>query len=230
MKYLLILILLITLIPAIGQQKKKWQISVQLQPELTLHQNQYSYRWREKYTKASFNIGFSTALQYNISERLFADIGLGYISRRLNTAAFLNQAKLPLPYYSDTKELNTTNHLSYRTVQVPVNVGYYVVKNEKLSGFLIAGITANYLLNAKYDVTFAKYNATYTKGYLQGISLNGGAGADIPISKKIVLTNSITYSFMNKVEKDKFLFSQDEDVISLTHNFLRVSTGIKWSL
>ena len=99
MKYFLILILLITLIPAFGQQKKKWQLRVQLQPELTLHQNQYSYKWREKYTKASYNIGFSTALQYNISDRLFADIGLGYISRRLNTAAFLNHSKLPPPYY-----------------------------------------------------------------------------------------------------------------------------------
>jgi len=111
-----------------------------------------------------------------------------------------------------------------------VNVGYYVVKNEKLSGFLIAGITANYLLNTKYDVTFAKYNATYNKGYWQGISLNGGVGADMPLLKKIVLTNSITYSFMNNVEKDKFLFIQDENVISLPHNFLRVSIGIKWSL
>jgi len=227
MRHFLILLLLVSFIPALGQQKNKLQVSFQLQPELTFHQNQYSYRWREKHTKSTFNIGFSTAVQYNFTNRLFVDIGLGYLSRKLNTSVFLDQATLPAPHYSATKELNHTQHLSYRTLQIPANFGYKFINKQTFNSYFVLGVSANYLLNASYKVGNPQYDDTYKKDYWQGVSFNGGLGADIRLIKNIFLFNSITYSFINPVQADKFLFSQDEKEIALPHNYLRVSTGIK---
>lgn len=148
MRNILLILLVISYIPLFGQEKQTFQLSFQLQPELTLHQNEYSYRWRDKYTKVTFNVGFASELQYNLTDRLFLHIGLGYVSRRLNTTVFLDQAKLPPLHYSGTKELNNTRYLSYRTFQVPIHVGYTFIENSKFRAFLVGGISANYLLNA----------------------------------------------------------------------------------
>jgi hypothetical protein len=230
MKSILITLLLISFIPSLGQEKHKFQVSFQLQPELTLHQNQYSYRWRDKYTKATFNVGIASEVQYNLTSRFFISVGLGYISRRLNTTVFLDQATLPLPHYSGTKELNNTKYLSYRTLQVPANIGFNFIDNKKLKSFLLAGVSANYLLNAYYQVGNPQYDATYKKGYWQGVSFNGGIGADIHLAKNLFLTSSLSYSFTNPVHSDKFLFSQDDKGIALPHKYLRVSLGIKMPL
>jgi hypothetical protein len=230
MRTFLLTMLAFSFIPSYGQKKQNFQLSFELQPELTLHQNQYSYRWRDKYTKATFNVGFASELQYNVTSRLFVIAGLGFISRRLNTAVFLDQAKLPPPHFSDTKELNTTKYLSYRTIQVPINMGYGFIENNKFKAFLIGGISANYLLNAYYTVGSAKYDATYKKGYWQGIGINGGIGADIQLTKMLVFTNTLSYSFFNPVRSDKFLFSQGEKEIPLPHKYLQLSTGIKFPL
>lgn len=213
-----------------AQENQKFQLSIQLQPELTLHQNQYSYRWREMYTKATFNVGLTSAIQFNVTTRLFFNAGLAFISRRLNTAVFLDQSKLPPPHYSETKELNTTKYLSYRTLQIPINVGYNIFKNNKFKSFLIWGISANYLLNAYYKVGRVQYDASYKKSYWQGIGVNGGLGVDIQVTKKLLLTNALSYSIVNPVQPDNFLFSQDAKEISLPHKYLQISTGLKFPL
>ena len=230
MRHFLITLVIVSFIPSFGQEKQKFQMSFQLQPELTFHQNQYSYRWRDKYTKATFNVGIASEVQYNLTSRFFVSVGLGYISRRLNTTVFLDQATLPPPHYSATKELNNTNYLTYKTLQVPANIGFYFIDNKRLKSFLLAGISSNYLLNAYYHVGNPQYDATYKKGYWQGASLNGGIGADIHLAKNLFLTNSISYSFTNPIHSDRFLFSQDDKAIALPHKYLRVSTGIKMPL
>lgn len=227
MRNILLILLAFSFIPSFGQEKQTFQLSFQLQPELTLHQNQYIYPWRDKYTKATFNVGFASELQYNVTNRLFLNIGLGYVSRRLNTTVFLDQSKLPPPHYSLTKELNGTKYLSYRTFQVPINVGYTFIETNKFKAFLVGGISANYLVNAYYEVGRAQYDGTYTKGYWQGVAINGGIGADIQLTKNLLLTNTLSYSFINSVHSDKFLFSQDDNKIPLPHKYLRLSTGVK---
>ena len=168
------LTLLTFALQAIGQKKSKLQLSFQLQPELTFHQNQYSSISTPKHAKSTFNLGFASTVQYNLTDKMFFDMGFGYISRRLNTSAILDQATLPPPHYSATKELNHTDYLSYTTLQIPVNFGYVIVDNKKLKSFLLLGMSANYLLKAKYKVGNPQYDDTYNKGYLQGLSFNGG--------------------------------------------------------
>ena len=235
MKKILTLTLLTFALQAIGQktvaQKSKLQLSFQLQPELTFHQNQYSSISTPTHTKSTFNIGVSSAVQYNLTNRIFVDIGFGYISRRLNTSAILDQATLPPPHYSATKELNHTDYLSYKTLQIPVNFGYVLMDNKKFKSFLLLGMSANYLLKTKYQVGNPQYDDTYKKGYWQGLSLNSGIGTDLRLTKNTTLTNSITYSFINSVQRDKFLVrKRDEGPIALSHNYLRASIGIKTSL
>lgn len=231
MKKILTLTLLTFALQAIGQNKSKLQLSFQLQPELTFHQNQYSSISTPNITKATFNVGFASTVQYNLTKKMFFELGLGYISRRLNTSAILDQATLPPPHYSASKELNHTDYLSYTTLQIPVNFGYVIVDNNKFKSFLLLGMSANYLLTAKYKVGNPQYDDTYKKGYWQGLSFNGGIGSDLRLSKNITLTNSITYSFLNSVQKDEFLVrKRDEGSIALPHNYLRLSIGIKTAL
>ena len=231
MKKILTLTLLTFALQAIGQKKSKLQLSFQLQPELTFHQNQYSSIVTPRHTKSTFNLGFASTVQYNLTDKMFFDMGFGYISRRLNTSAILDQATLPPPHYSATKELNHTDYLSYTTLQIPVNFGYVIADNKKFKSFLLLGMSANYLLKAKYKVGNPQYDDTYKKGYWQGLSFNGGIGSDLRLSKNTTLTNSITYSFINSVQKDKFLvLKSDEGAIALPHNYLRLSLGIKTAL
>lgn len=231
MKKILTLTLLTFALQAIGQKKSNLQLSFQLQPELTFHQNQYSSISTPTHTKSTFNIGISSTVQYNLTNRIFFDIGFGYISRKLNTSVILDQATLPQPHYSASKELNYTNYLSYKTVQIPVNFGYVFIENKKIKSFLLLGMSANYLLKAKYKVGNPQYDDTYKKGYWQGLSLNGGIGTDLHLTKNTTLTNSITYSFINSVQKDKFLVrKRDEGEMALPHKYLSLSIGIKTSL
>jgi opacity protein-like surface antigen len=230
MRNILLTLLVISFIPSFAQQKQNFQLSIQLQPELTLHQNQYSYRSLDKYTKHTFNVGIASELQYNFTDRLFLNFGLGYISRRLNTTVFLDQEKLPPPHYSETQELNNTKYILYRTLQVPVNLGYSFIVNNKFKAFVVGGISANYLLNAYYKVGNTQYDDTYKKGYWQGVGVNAGLGADFHLTKNLLFTNIISYSFVNPVHSDKFLFSQNENEISLPHKYLRISAGVKLPL
>lgn len=226
MRYILTACIVLSASAMCAQENRKLLLSLQLQPEQTYHKNNYSYRWRETYTKTTFNTGIEANIQYYFSKRLFTEIGLGYISRRLNTTVFLNQAALPPPRRSMTLELVAPRSVSFRTIQFPLNFGYNMISKKKLNLFLNAGVEGNYLLNTYYD-TFEKYKGTYAKGYWQGYTVNLGSGMDYHIAKKIMATGRLTYSVINTVQKDAYLNSQDKYGIPLPYTYLRLSMGVR---
>lgn len=217
-------ILLLFSVVSFGQKSAKWQLSFQLQPELTVHKNQYSFRWEERFNKQTFNVGLATLLQYNLTERIFIEGGLSFISRNLAANAFVNHSVLPPPYYDSTGILYVTRGIALRTLQLPLSVGATIVKTAKTKIFVKGTYIPNFLLNAKYEVN--NYPA-FKKNYWQGYSLNAGIGTDYQWNNKIALTGSLAYSLRNTVAKDPHLFSQDERPIALPHSYLQLSTGIK---
>ncbi len=209
MKHLLILCLICISSIIYGQNKGDWMISIQLHPECGFYKNDYAYQFSEKSNKENFNLGLSTNLLYNISNRFFVEAGLSYISLKFITTAFLNQGALPSQNRSGTFELNTIKSVSYRTLSLPVNFGYYLVNQTGFKGFILTQFSVNYLLNGTYSVNQEKYDGTYKKNYLQGYSAGPGAGTDFRISKKCWTTLSLVYSLVNKIHTDKYLFSQE---------------------
>lgn len=231
MRYVLTTILLLYSVLTFGQKNDKFSFAFQLQPELTYHKNNYAYRWKDTYTKSTFNIGIEATLQYYLTKRLFAETGLGYISRKLNTTVFLNQNVLPPPRQSGTQELVNTKSVSFRTLQLPLNFGYNFIQRPKINLFLNAGLTGNFLMNTYYGLGgFKQYEGSYKKNYWQGYSVKLGIGTDYKISKKIGTTSRISYSLINTMKDDKYLFSQDEYVIPLPHKYLRLSVGLRMAL
>ena len=231
MRHILIAILLFCAVISYGQNKEKLSFSVQLQPELTYHKNNYAYRWKDTYTKSTFNIGIEATIQYYLIKQLFVETGLGYISRKLNTTVFLNQSALPPPRQSWSRELVNTKSVSFRTLQLPVNFGYNVISKQKMNLFLNAGLTGNFLLNTFYGLdSFKQYEGSYKKNYWQGYTVNLGLGVDYKIYKKIKATSRISYSVVNTMRDDEYLFNQDEYVIPLPHKFLRLSVGLRMAL
>ncbi|MES2005820.1 MAG: outer membrane beta-barrel protein [Bacteroidota bacterium] len=231
MRCILMLLLLCSSVVLSAQTKNNLFFAIQLQPELTYYKNNYAYRWRETYTKSTYNIGIEATLQYRLTKRLFAETGLGYISRKLNTVVFLNQGALPPPRQSFTLELVNTKSVSVRTLQVPLNLGYDVIALKRIQLNLVTGITGNYLLNAYYGLGGLKqYEGTYKKNYWQGYAVNLGLGMNYTINKTVSLTNRITYSVYNTVKEDAYLFSQDQYGIALTHEYLRLSVGLRMRL
>ncbi len=225
-KFLIIALLLFSML-TYGQKINKWHLNYLLQPELTYHENDYAFRWKEKYTKSTFNIGMSVSAQYNITNRFFAEAGLGFISRKLNAIAFLSQSALPPPHYDSMAELVTTKSISLRTIELPFNLGYNFFKTTNCNLFIKTGISPNFLLNSYYNVFRDKYRGTYQKNYWQGYSLNASIGIDYKVAKKITAVSFLSYSFINTVTKDTYLFSQDEYTIALPHKYLRLQIGIK---
>ena len=65
MRHFLTAILVFLTVISFGQKKDRSSFSLQLQPELTYHKNNYAYRWKDTYTKSTFNIGIEA--QFNIS-------------------------------------------------------------------------------------------------------------------------------------------------------------------
>ena len=93
---------------------------------------------------------------------------------------------------------------------------------------MTAGLTGNFLLNTYYGIGgFTQYEGSYKKNYWQGCSVNLGLGTDYKLSKKIKLTSKITYSVINTMRADDYLFSQDAYVIPLDHRYLRLSIGLR---
>ncbi|MBN9349835.1 MAG: outer membrane beta-barrel protein [Chitinophagaceae bacterium] len=223
---LIILVFIFFSLPAAGQNKKNYSVYLYFQPELTFYKNNYAFRWRDTYTKDSWNFGVQTNLKVDLTKRFFSEIGLGFVSRKLTTIAFLNQTVLPPPHQSWTMELVGTKSVSLRTFEIPVNFGYNFITRSKTNIFFTSGISVNYLLNTFYEVGFQKYQDTYPKKYWQGISLNFGVGSDYRISKNIRLTGRVSYSAVNTVKEDNYLFSQDVYGISLPHKFLKMSFGV----
>jgi outer membrane protein W len=198
-----------------------------VQPELTFHDNQYSYRAKERYTKATFNLGYSAFVQYNIDDKLFLDAGLGFTSRRLNTLIFLRQSALPYPHTSLSKELNGTEFVRFNTLSLPLHVGFNFIEKQKLKSFVSVGVTPSFLLTTYYKVANPQYTGAYKKAYFQGVSFSGGIGLDYTLKKGIVLSQSLNYTFINPVREDDFLFSQDLEEIEIQHNFLQLNLGVK---
>ncbi len=227
MRQTLIALLLCSSVISFGQKSDRWQLSFQLQPELTFHKNQYYYKSQEQFTKLTFNIGAASLIQYNLTDRIFIEGGLGFISRKLTTQAFVSQSSLPVPYYDTTLVLHVTRSISLRTLQLPVGIGVTIIKTKNAKLFVKADYVPNFLLNTKYEIS--NYPA-FKKNYWQGYSLNAGIGMDYQLNKKVSLTSALEYSFTNTVTKDPYLFSQDERSIALPHTYLQLSAGIKTSL
>lgn len=215
-----------------GQNTNHFSLTVQLQPELTFHKDNYSsFRLQDVNNTISFNTGIEAAIQYDLTPKLVAGLGIGYIPRKLNAMAFLDQGRLPEPQRSPSAELVSTAAVILRTVQVPVSLNYRFIEKGKNTYFIHAGFTANYLVNSYYKLNaFKQYQGTYKKNYWQGISLMLGLGTDYTLNKKIKLTGRLAYSVINTVQPDIYLFSQDEDVIDLPHRFLNLSAGVKIAL
>jgi hypothetical protein len=229
-RYFLAAILFFTSLISFGQKDEKFSLSFQLQPELTYHKNNYAFRWKDTYTKSTFNIGIEATIQYYLTNKLFIETGIGYISRKLNTTVFLNQGAIPPPRQSGTSELVIINLVSFRTLQLPLNLGYNIISRQKMNLFLSAGITGNYLLSTYYGGGRKRYEGSYNKNHWQGYSVNLGFGTDYKISKKIKATSRITYSVINTMKDDEYLFSQDQYVIPLPHKYLRLSVGLRIAL
>ncbi len=228
MRHIFSLILLLYSSLLIGQKGDRCSIAFQLQPELTYHKNNYAFRWQHTYTKSTFNIGIEATIQYYLTKKLFAETGLGYISRKLNTTVFLNQNVLPAPRGSATQELVSTKSVSCRTLQLPLNFGYTFISREKTKLFLNAGLSGNFLMNTYYRLGYSsRYEGSYKKSYWQGNSVNIGAGLDHSVSKKISATSRISYSIINTVKDDEYLFSQEEYSIPLPNKYLRLSVGLR---
>ena len=231
MRHILTAILFLISFISLGQKNEKISLAFQLQPELTYHKNNYVYKWKDTYTKSTFNIGIEATIQYYLTKKLFAETGLGYISRKLNTTAFLNQGALPPPRQSGTLELVNTKSVSFRTLQLPLNFGYNIISRQKINLFLHAGLTGNFLLSTYYGIGgFKQYEGAYKKNYWQGYSVNLGLGTDFKVSKKIKAISRISYSIINTMKDDEYLFSQEKYVIPLPHKFLRLSLGLRMVL
>jgi hypothetical protein len=81
-------------------------------------------------------------------------------------------------------------------------------------------------LNVKYEDQYPPFK----KNYWLGFSINSAAGVEYKLSKKAFLIGSISYSIVNTVAKDPYLFSQDENPISMPHTYLQFSSGVKMNL
>ena len=228
MKRLLLLTLLAISNVTFGQSQK-WQLSFQLQPEITFHKDSYPW-WKENSEKSTFNVGIVSAAQYNISSRTFLSSGVGFISRTLRTANFLNPAALPPPRQSFTMVLVTTESLSYRVLSFPVNIGYNFVSTEKVKSFVTTGFSANYLLNTYYNSNFSRYDGAYKKNYWQGYSVTVGIGTDFKLTKKIQATTSLLYALKNKVKEDEYIQNQNGTGLTLEHKYLSLNIGVKLPL
>ena len=133
MKLFLIFVLSAFSVLANAQKKDKLYIGFQVQPELTFYKSgYYSPTYPPDSSKSSLNIGFNVYGQYNLTDRLFTTLGLGYISRTLNTRIIINRASLPQPYTDSFQAILVyTKQISYRTLQIPVSIGYDFLKTKK---------------------------------------------------------------------------------------------------
>lgn len=225
----IILLTLLTFSVTTYGQSHKWQLSFQLQPEVTFHKDSYPW-WKENNDKSTINVGVASTVQYNINKRFFVSSGVGFISRTLHTANFLNQAALPPPKQSFTMELVTTKSVSYRVISFPVDIGYNFLSTDKFKSFVTTGFSGNYLLNTFYKSNFSRYDGAYKKNYWQGYSLTLGLGADFKLTNKLQATSSLSYAFRHQVKEDEYISNQNGSGLTLAHNYLNLSVGIKFPL
>ena len=208
-----------------AQKKDKLYIGLQVEPELTFYKSGYNPNtYPPNYSKSSFNIGFNLYGQYQITDNLFATLGLGFISRKLNTTVYLDKSRLPAPYTDSTGPAIFPNRVSYRILQIPISFGYYFLKTKKIYCFAGLAFVPNFLLNTKYGDGIP-YPA-FRKNYWQGFSLNPNVGLDYNLSPKIKLTGAIAFSLINTVRKEEYEYREPE----LKHRYLQLGLGVKLKL
>lgn len=227
MRTILLGLLLISAV-AYGQIPE-WQVSFQLQPELTFHKHSYTTS-KDHSGKTTFNTGVSSTIQHNLSNGFFVNAGLGFVSRSLRTASVLNQVALPPSDISPTNEIVTTESVAHRILFFPVTAGYRFLRKARLSSYVTTGFTGNYLLSSKYQSDLSRYDGTYKKNYWQGYSVNAGLGADYKLSEKIYTTVAFAYSVINSVTKDEFIQQPYGSNVRLTYNYLNFNLGVKLPL
>ncbi|RYY50374.1 MAG: hypothetical protein EOO06_03940 [Chitinophagaceae bacterium] len=228
MRTIILSVLLVFSVATYGQSQQ-WQLSVQLQPELTFYKDSYPW-WKENSDKSSVNVGIASTVQYNLNKSFFVSSGIGFISRTLHTANFLNQASLPPPRQSFSMELVTTKSIAYRVISFPINIGYNFLSTKNFKSFVTTGFSGNYLLNTYYKSNFTRYDGAYKKNYWQGYSLTLGVGTDFKLTKKLQATSSLNYAFRHEVEEDEYLSNQNGVGLTLRHKYLNLSMGIKLPL
>lgn len=211
-----------------AQKNNRLSFALQAKPELTFHKNNYAEPGPGTHTKATPNLGIEGSVQLYLSKKIFLETGLGYIDRKLDTRVYLDQQVLAPPRQSWTQELVITKQVAFRTLQVPLNIGYDILAKKRWKAALNTGITGNYLLNTYYGFGgFTKYEGTYKKNYWQGYTVNIGAGTEYRIGKKIWFTGRASWSVINTMQEDAYLFSREKKVISLPHKMLGVSAGLR---
>ena len=210
-----------------GQKENRFSILLQVQPELTFHKNDYAFRWTEKKTLATFNLGLNSSLQYKLADQLFIDFGLGFISRRLKTKVFVDQSLLPPPYYDTTLILYVTKSVSFKILEFPLGIGYKFLKINHADLFIKGLFVPNFIINTRYETN--NY-PSFKKDNWQGYSINFGFGFDRTLSKKINFTTLLNYSIKNTVARDDYTFSQDDRRIALTYEYLQLNLGAKINL
>src|SRR5687768_5584865 len=137
MKKTITLILLVISIGARAQEIKNWQVSLQLQPELTIHKHDYASMYREGYMKTTFNAGVASLVQRNFGKKVFAEAGVGFVARRINASVFLNKARMfPSPSGFYTEELIMPQRVSYRILQFPIGLGLNILNTESSTLFI----------------------------------------------------------------------------------------------
>jgi hypothetical protein len=222
----LFFIFALSLVPILvnAQKKDKFYIAFQAQPELTFYKSSYIAVYPPAHGRSSFNIGFNIYGQYQLTDHLFTTLGLGFISRKLNTNIDVNQGLLPKPYTDSAAYYQSTKTVSYRILQIPIGFGYEFLKSKKAYIYGSIILVPNFLLNTKYN-TFKNYPA-FRKNYWQGFSLNSSIGIDHALSGKIKLTCAIAYSLVNTVKKEEYSNKHPK----LTHHYLQLSAGLKLKL
>ena len=223
MKQITTLLLLLASAEVFGQGKDKYSLYLEVQPELTFYQTDYTPGSIANRSSSSFNIGFSGGLQHKLADRLYISLGVGYISRKLNTNVEVDQNKLPPPYTDSNLLLHITKSVTYSMFQFPIGVEYNFIVHGKTSVFGTLEFTPNLLLNTKYET----YNyPSFIKNHWLGISINPGLGFDYEVTSKMRLTSSLRYSIINTVRNDEYTYQQ----VTLTHHYLQFSSGIKLQL
>lgn len=229
MKLLLIIVLSTFPLLTDAQKKDKLYIGLQVQPELSFHKSHYPTIYPPDHAKTSFNIGFTIYGQYQLTDRLFTTLGVGFISRKLNTSVGIDESRLPAPYTDPygTGLFIVTNIVSYRLLQIPVGFGYHFLKSKKTRVYTSLAFIPNFLFNTKYGANGAGNPfPAFSKNYWLGFSLNSSVGIDYAISKKIKLSGAMAYSLVNTVREDEYAYKQPE----LKHTYLQLGLGAKLRL
>jgi hypothetical protein len=226
MRYIITISFLLLTIFAFAQKNDRFSLVVQMQPELAWYKNDYAFIGTEKKTISSTNIGFTASLQYNPGKRFFADLGVGFISRKFNTAIITDPS-----IYSDRNimllEIFVTQSITSRILQLPLGVGYHLISTPKIGWFVKSSYVPNFILNTKYQIP--NHTAVKKDGG-SGYSINLGTGLDYSISKKIALTGLLSYAVKNSVQQVQHSYNQGPYNVAITYNYLQLGLGVKVKL